>query len=131
MEHVCSISYKGQLLIFSVCGCFQDEVMKDIAVGCSSLLYLNLSHCNVSDASLRYLSRYLRFPSSSLSLYLSLSFPLLLRYLKELFIINYMIISHIMIFYRNISPVFALCILLLPLCLKQLVSGILILTKVT
>ena len=61
----------------------------------------------------------------------SLSFPPLLRYLKEFFIFNCMIISHIMIFYRNISPVFALCILLLPLCLKQLMRGILILTKVT
>ena len=53
----------------------------------------------------------------------SLSFPPLLRYLKEFFIFNCMIISHIMIFCRNISPVFALCIRLLPLCLKQLMSG--------
>ena len=39
--------------------CFykQDDVVKEIAMGCSSLLYLNISHCDVSDAGLRSLSR--------------------------------------------------------------------------
>ncbi|XP_032221277.2 dynein regulatory complex subunit 6 [Nematostella vectensis] len=35
-----------------------DEVMKDIAMGCTSLLYLNLSSCLISDSTLRYLARY-------------------------------------------------------------------------
>ncbi|XP_020600406.1 F-box/LRR-repeat protein 13-like [Orbicella faveolata] len=47
----------------------KDEVIKSIAIGCTSLLYLNLAGTPISDASLRYLGRY-----CTNMLYLSLAY---------------------------------------------------------
>ncbi|XP_006822465.2 F-box and leucine-rich repeat protein 13-like [Saccoglossus kowalevskii] len=46
-----------QDLNISECSGVNDDMMKDIAEGCSILLYLNISHTNIADASLRVLSR--------------------------------------------------------------------------
>lgn len=47
-----------QDLNISNCANVSDEVIKEITVGCPSLLYVNMSRTEISDASLRYLSRY-------------------------------------------------------------------------
>lgn len=47
-----------QDLNLSECSGVTDEVVKNIAMGCSALLYLNLANTPISDASLRYLGRY-------------------------------------------------------------------------
>ena len=41
----------------SECVGITDDVVRDIASGCASLLYVNVSYTEISDASLRYLSR--------------------------------------------------------------------------
>ncbi|CAB4012185.1 F-box LRR-repeat 13-like, partial [Paramuricea clavata] len=46
-----------QDLNVSECVGIDDDVVKSIAAGCSSLLYLNLSRCKISDATLRSLAR--------------------------------------------------------------------------
>jgi len=46
-----------QDLNLSGCKGVTADVIKEIAVGCASLLYLNLSHCYLTDAGLRSLSR--------------------------------------------------------------------------
>ena len=47
-----------QDLNLSECEGVNDDVMKDIAEGCQILLYLNISHTNITDATLRLLGRY-------------------------------------------------------------------------
>ncbi|XP_046839843.1 dynein regulatory complex subunit 6-like isoform X2 [Xenia sp. Carnegie-2017] len=54
---IISVSKNLQDLNVSECEGIDDEVIKSIAAGCSSLLYLNLSRCNISDAALRSLAR--------------------------------------------------------------------------
>ena len=39
----------------------QDEVMEQVGKGCSGLLYLNLSHCFVTDSIIRLLTKYAKF----------------------------------------------------------------------
>eukprot|EP00794_Sanderia_malayensis_P006047 gene6047-6749_t len=46
-----------QDLNISFCKGVTDDVIKEIAIGCASLLYLNMSNCHISDAALRSLSR--------------------------------------------------------------------------
>jgi len=46
-----------QDLNLSQCKAVCDDVIKDITVGCPSLLYINLSDTEISDASLRHISR--------------------------------------------------------------------------
>lgn len=47
-----------QDLNLSQCKSVCDDVIKELSVGCSSLLYVNISDTDISDASLRYISRY-------------------------------------------------------------------------
>ena len=47
-----------QDLNLSQCKSVGDDIIKELSVGCSSLLYLNISNTDISDASLRYISRY-------------------------------------------------------------------------
>ncbi|XP_033647170.1 dynein regulatory complex subunit 6-like isoform X3 [Asterias rubens] len=49
-----------QDLNLSECGGVNDDMMKDIAEGCQTLLYLNISHTNITDATLRLLGRWSR-----------------------------------------------------------------------
>ncbi|KAL9960679.1 hypothetical protein ACROYT_G034165 [Oculina patagonica] len=58
-----------QDLNLSECPGVTDEVLKSVAIGCTSLLYLNLASTPISDASLRYLGRY-----CTNMLYLSLAY---------------------------------------------------------
>ncbi|CAK8675999.1 unnamed protein product [Clavelina lepadiformis] len=46
-----------QDLNLSECKGVNDEIMRTIAEGCPTLLYLNLSHCDVTDGTLRNLAR--------------------------------------------------------------------------
>ena len=61
----------------------------------------------------------------------SLSFPVELEFLEELFITNYMTIFRIITFFLNITPDFAPYIPLSLFCLMQLTSATLILIKET
>ena len=47
-----------QDLNISSCEGVDDDVIRDISVGCPTLLYMNMSRTEISDASLRNLSRF-------------------------------------------------------------------------